>query len=366
SEQLAMADGEVDLVDLYEGKVVNKRWVVEAKLGEGACATVYKVHDIKNARIRAAMKVEANTAGSLGVLKKEVSVMNKLQCRRHTVRVVYSARRELYSYVVMTLFGPNLMQLRKDCRTNTLTASTVCRVGIHALYAIKQVHEIGYVHRDIKPANMVIGRRGTEARMIFLIDYGMARAYAIWEDGHVRIRRQREHVLLRGTTRYCSPTVHARKEQGRKDDLWALIYVLIELHAGLPWRGITEPEIGAMKSALPDEVLMADCPPEWIKILKYIRTLVYESRPDYKKIFDIMMESVARLKITFDDPYDWEKRNGTMLPAINDTLEGQQTLTRSTLSNSASSTNETRKSKERCFMYPTTDPKEFEANDIGI
>uniref|UniRef100_A0A0M3HJ65 Protein kinase domain-containing protein n=1 Tax=Ascaris lumbricoides TaxID=6252 RepID=A0A0M3HJ65_ASCLU len=51
----------------------------------------------------------------------------------------------------MTLFGPNLMQLRKNCRTNTLTASTVCRVGIHALYAIKQVHEIGYVHRDIKP-----------------------------------------------------------------------------------------------------------------------------------------------------------------------------------------------------------------------
>lgn len=68
-----------------------------------------------------------------------------------------------------------------------------------------------------------------------------------------------------------------------------------------------------MKSALPDEVLMADCPPEWIKILKYIRTLVYESRPDYKKIFDIMMESVARLKITFDDPYDWEKHNGAMV-----------------------------------------------------
>lgn len=54
---------------------------------------------------------------------------------------------------------------------------------------------------------MVIGRRGTEARMIFLIDYGMARAYAIWEDGHVRIRRQREHVLLRGTTRCAKCTI---------------------------------------------------------------------------------------------------------------------------------------------------------------
>lgn len=49
---------------------------------------------------------------------------------------------------------------------------------------------------------MVIGRRGHEARIIYLIDYGMAREYAIWEEGYARIRRKREHVLMRGTTRY--------------------------------------------------------------------------------------------------------------------------------------------------------------------
>lgn len=49
---------------------------------------------------------------------------------------------------------------------------------------------------------MVIGRHGQEARIIYLIDYGMAREYAVWEEGHARIRRKREHVLMRGTTRY--------------------------------------------------------------------------------------------------------------------------------------------------------------------
>ncbi|VDN31063.1 unnamed protein product [Gongylonema pulchrum] len=44
---------------------------------------------------------------------------------------------------------------------------------------------------------MVIGRHGPESRIIYLIDYGMAREYAIWEEGCVRIRRQREHVLMR-------------------------------------------------------------------------------------------------------------------------------------------------------------------------
>ncbi|VDM94759.1 unnamed protein product, partial [Onchocerca ochengi] len=190
----------MDLIDLSEGKVINKQWVVDEKLGEGSCATVYRVHDLNDPRVKAALKVEARSDDNYGVLKKEVDVMRKLQCRKNTVRVVYAARREYYSYVVMTLLGPNLMQLKKRCKANTFTAGTTDRIGIHGLYAIKQLHEIGFVHRDIKPGNMVIGRRGHEARIIYLIDYGMAREYAIWEEGYVRIRRKREHVLMRGTT----------------------------------------------------------------------------------------------------------------------------------------------------------------------
>lgn len=47
----------MDLIDLYEGKVVSKRWVIDEKLGEGSCATVYKVHDMNDTRVKAALKV---------------------------------------------------------------------------------------------------------------------------------------------------------------------------------------------------------------------------------------------------------------------------------------------------------------------
>ncbi|KAK6103746.1 Protein kinase domain family protein [Brugia pahangi] len=354
----------MDLIDLSEGKVISKRWVVDEKLGEGSCATVYKVHDLNDTRVKAALKVEARSGDNCGVLKKEVAVMRKLQCRRHTVRVVHAARREYYSYVVMSLLGPNLMQLKKMCKANTFSAATTNRIGVHALYAIKQLHEIGYVHRDIKPANMVIGRRGHEARIIYLIDYGMAREYAIWEEGYARIRRQREHVLMRGTTRYCSPTVHARMEQGRKDDLWSLIYVLVELHAGLPWRGITEKEVGIMKDKITDEVLMADCPPEWIHIMKYIRTLTYESRPDYKKIYDLMMNCMKRLSVSFSDPYDWEISFSSKSSPTTTTIRTEATTT--TLITKESSDTKSINNRQLYNFPPTTDPKEFECNDIGI
>lgn len=37
--------------------------------------------------------------------------------------------------------------------------------------------QIGFIHRDIKPTNLVIGRRGTAAHIIHLLEFGLAREY---------------------------------------------------------------------------------------------------------------------------------------------------------------------------------------------
>lgn len=80
----------------------------------------------------------------------------------------------------MTLCGPDLMYLKQAKAKNKLpreakrfSEATILRVAVHALYAIKQLHEIAFVHRDVKPGNMVTGGGGgRDSRTIFLIDYG--------------------------------------------------------------------------------------------------------------------------------------------------------------------------------------------------
>lgn len=69
-----------------------------------------------------------------------------------------------FSYIVMTLCGPDLMFLKRIRGNNDLkrepdrfSESTIMRIGVHSLFAIKQLHEIGYTHRDVKPGNMVVG-----------------------------------------------------------------------------------------------------------------------------------------------------------------------------------------------------------------
>jgi hypothetical protein len=76
---------------------------------------------------------------------------------------------------------------------------------------------------------------GTEARVVHLLDFGLCREYVVRNQGKIRIRKPRSNVLFRGTARYCSISTHQRNEQGRVDDLFSMIYVLVEMRGVLPW-----------------------------------------------------------------------------------------------------------------------------------
>lgn len=82
---------------------------------------------------------------------------------------------------------------------------------------------------------------------------------------------------------------------------------MVELHAGLPWIRKPEAETKKIKNDTSDEQLMKDCPIEWIKLMQHIRSLKYETRPNYRLLYDILIETLARLKVALLDPYDWEE-----------------------------------------------------------
>uniref|UniRef100_A0AC34QBT2 Protein kinase domain-containing protein n=2 Tax=Panagrolaimus sp. JU765 TaxID=591449 RepID=A0AC34QBT2_9BILA len=144
-------------VDIPKGKILGKRWRIKEKLGEGGCGAVYKVIDIRTGG-SAALKAENNNVAGGAVLKLEVQILKKLKGRKHVAQLYHSGKRNKYSYMVMTLLGDSLERIMD--RRSTFSVSTQTRVGIHILYAIKQLHEVGYIHRDVKPANLALGRRG--------------------------------------------------------------------------------------------------------------------------------------------------------------------------------------------------------------
>uniref|UniRef100_A0A915EF35 non-specific serine/threonine protein kinase n=1 Tax=Ditylenchus dipsaci TaxID=166011 RepID=A0A915EF35_9BILA len=357
--------------EFEKGKVVNNKWVIDSRIGEGCCGIVFKVRDVNDRKRKGAMKVEPKDE-AIQVLKNEAKVMKMLMERKHTVRIIDSGKRANYSYLVMSLLGDSLTKLKKESPEERFSASSASRIGVQTLYAIKQLHEVGYVHRDVKPSNLVIGRHGKEARMIYLIDYGLARSFVVWEPTGIRIRFARPRALLRGTTRYCSPAVHDRQEQGRKDDLWSMMYLMLELHVGLPWVHKPEDETKKMKTEMQDNVLMANCPPEWIKMMDHIRQLKYPDRPDYRLLYDLLILSMTRMKVSFADPYDWETPPaGSNLPrnarkTVGSVEKTEETISQETFSVDSKSGRPSGTTSSEEAAYPNTIAAEFDKNDLHI
>ncbi|KHN83934.1 Putative serine/threonine-protein kinase K06H7.1 [Toxocara canis] len=294
-------------VELDKGRIVGRRWKIIEKLGEGGCGSVYKVQDIQT-MAKAALKAESNFVPGGSVLKLEVQVLRRLEGRRYIAQLLQAGKKSTcrYSYMVMTLFGHSLNCLLKKC--GQCSISTQVRVGINILYGIKQLHEVGFIHRDVKPANLAVGRRGKEARIIHILDFGLSREYIISSGGTVKLRVPRTNVLFRGTVRYCSANTHTRNEQGRPDDLWSMVYVLVEMRGPLPWNRIRKKhKVGKIKTTTSDEELFRFSPKELVDIAAHLRTLDYFKRPDYLFIYNKFASVMSKYHYRYSDPFDWEE-----------------------------------------------------------
>ena len=59
-----------------------------------------------------------------------------------------------YNYMIMTLLGPNLEQLRQ--KHKGFSVPTILKLGIQMLETIEHLHNQHYIHRDIKPENFCL------------------------------------------------------------------------------------------------------------------------------------------------------------------------------------------------------------------
>ncbi|KAK6017364.1 hypothetical protein OSTOST_17117, partial [Ostertagia ostertagi] len=203
-------------------------WKIEQKLGEGGFGAVYKVSD-----------VTSSTHTSYALKTERITSPTKKARATHCCDILDSGRALGFNFIIMTLVGASLMELRKanKVKLNAFTMGCALSVGLQTLESIQELHNVGFLHRDyLKPANFAICL--DDVRKIYLLDFGMCRRYI---DNENAVRRPRWASGFRGTQRYAAISCHISREMARKDDLESWLYQQIELTSGeLPWKSLED------------------------------------------------------------------------------------------------------------------------------
>ncbi|KAK3237924.1 hypothetical protein CYMTET_52031 [Cymbomonas tetramitiformis] len=296
---------------LQKGDLVNSRFQVESKIGEGTFSEIYRVRDshAPAGKESHALKIESLET----LLKYESGVLRKLQGSKYVCRHTHVGMHNSSPYLVMELLGESLSDHRRRRPNGRFSLSTTVRLGKQMLGAIESCHGLGYLHRDVKPSNFAMGC-GSKRRKCFVIDFGLSKRY-VTDDGSVAPAR--ENAQFRGTSLYASVNAHLCKDLGRRDDLWSLLYVLVEfLDGDLPWSSSKEKErVRAMKEQYNKnpELLMRNMkiPDELMEVAMYLRSLEFQDEPDYRYLRSRLDQLYHREGIQEDDPYDWEEQPDT-------------------------------------------------------
>ena len=78
--------------------------------------------------------------------------------REHVCRFIGCGRNERFNYVVMTIQGRNLAELRRSQSRGCFSTGTMLRLGSQILRGIEAIHEAGFLHRDVKPVCIRVWR----------------------------------------------------------------------------------------------------------------------------------------------------------------------------------------------------------------
>eukprot|EP01126_Amoeba_proteus_P017684 TRINITY_DN1863_c0_g2_i12.p1 TRINITY_DN1863_c0_g2~~TRINITY_DN1863_c0_g2_i12.p1 ORF type:complete len:317 (-),score=50.83 TRINITY_DN1863_c0_g2_i12:835-1785(-) len=261
------------------GDLIDNQFRVNTKLGRGGYGEIYSCVNV-NTGEQVAVKVERSPTP--GILKEEELVLRGLQGCKYTPSVLHSGRHDgKINYIAMKLLGEDLSSLRNKQPTRTFSLLTTLMLARQMLRCIREVHERGFIHRDIKPGNFMIGTKlSGHPRTVTIIDYGLSREH-LYDDG--KPKTERKDVSWVGSRRYMSLNAHLRKDQGRRDDLWSLLYVLIEFKTGcLPWSHVEDlDKLREIKQDYDNEWLLYGLPKEFLWMMAYLKSLQYASCPDY-------------------------------------------------------------------------------------
>lgn len=199
------------------------RYEIQAVVGEGASAVIYRAHDPEIDRTVAIKLLKQDRNIDEEYLTRFLREAKSAGAISHpNIVTIYDlGQLDGAPYIAMEYVKARPLDAVLAAK-ETFTVKQVIRIGIQLAKALDYAHRQGVVHRDIKPANVLLMEDGETVK---LTDFGVARL-----SGADELQKTQAGTML-GTPRYMSPEQVAGREIDGRSDLFSLGAILYELLA---------------------------------------------------------------------------------------------------------------------------------------
>ncbi|HVY44241.1 MAG TPA: serine/threonine-protein kinase [Minicystis sp.] len=210
------------------GDVVARRYRLEAHLGSGAAAEVWRAFD-GTLRAEVALKILHEAYAGSEVARRflrEAQAAAQLRSL-HVVQVLDQGMTESGTpFIAMELLEGETLAARLE-RDGRMMPADVCRVLSHVGKAAAKAHAMGIVHRDLKPHNVFLVRDDDE-EITKVFDFGIAKLTR----GTGMATSSTATGSLIGTPEYMSPEQASCGKVDFRTDLYAMGIVAFECLTG--------------------------------------------------------------------------------------------------------------------------------------
>jgi len=201
---------------------------IEARIGAGGMAVVFRAHD-ERLRRPVALKILASALVADDGFRRRFIREARAAAMvddPHVIPVFEAGESGGLLFIAMRFVaGGDVRSLLS--RSGAMSAGRATGIVSAVASALDAAHRAGLVHRDVKPANMLIDARPGRPDHVYLADFGLSKG-ALSSGGVTRAG----HVV--GTPAYLAPEqANGGKVDGRTDQ-YSLACVAYELLTGIP------------------------------------------------------------------------------------------------------------------------------------
>ncbi len=244
--------------DKYIGMMLDGRYEIIERIGEGGMAIVYKALCHRLDRYVAVKIMRDDLAADEEVRRRFCAESHAVAMLSHpNIVAVYDvSHNDAIEYIVMELVnGITLKQYME--KKGALNQEEVVHFTKQIANALAHAHERGIIHRDIKPQNIMLLRDGT----VKVGDFGIA---ALENEIH------EETGQAIGSIHYIAPEQARGECPDARSDIYSLGVVMYEMLTGeKPYNGETLGEIAVQHmnaKPVPPSEKAPDVPPELERI----------------------------------------------------------------------------------------------------